>query len=182
MSQRREQEAILLQEQAVEEKQELLAEEQTTNPFEPLPVSYFYNADCDNISTPSTTYTIHLTKSSSIITNPSEPTRRDECLSTIPETESDELIKSSVENLVPTPSESEDLSKDLSDIESECNFDSLLEEFFGELAHINLIPPGINEADFDPEEKFGLVEKLLYENSSPQPPDEFNSENFDAIK
>ncbi|GJS37083.1 hypothetical protein Tco_0535465 [Tanacetum coccineum] len=45
----------------------------------------------------------------------------DEASSTIPETESDELIKSSVENLVPTPSESEDLSKDLSDIESECN-------------------------------------------------------------
>ncbi|GJX54530.1 hypothetical protein Tco_0282899 [Tanacetum coccineum] len=160
---------------------------------------------------------------------------RDEHLSAISKTESDELIKSSVENLVPTPSESEDLSKDLSDIESKCNvpvcydfttvsnplfdadndffssddksfsdeddpkenfkffsnplsdeeiistkidphhfnaesdliesllnrdtliisspkFDSLLKEFSGELAHIDLIPPGINEADFDPEE------------------------------
>ncbi|GJS72688.1 hypothetical protein Tco_0705529 [Tanacetum coccineum] len=45
----------------------------------------------------------------------------DEHLSTIQETESNELIKSSVGNLVPTPSESKDLSKDLSDIESECN-------------------------------------------------------------
>ncbi|GJR82972.1 hypothetical protein Tco_0153757 [Tanacetum coccineum] len=287
MSQRCEQEAILLQEQAVEEKQEF---------------------------TPSTTYTIHLTKSATIITNPSELTRRiyhnhdifydgdddeelfpdevkriqqilertsfdaitpdfpitdslsmgDEHLSTIPETESDELIKSSVENLVPTPSESEDLSKDLSDIESECNvpvcddfttvsnplfdadndfsssddksfsdedvpkenfkifsnplsdeeiistkidphhfnaesdliesllnrdtliisspkFDSLLEEFSGELAHIDLIPPGINEADFDPEEEIHLVERLLYDNSSLGPPEEFNSENSNAI-
>ncbi|GKG44288.1 hypothetical protein Tco_0485726, partial [Tanacetum coccineum] len=34
----------------------------------------------------------------------------DEHLSTIPETKSDEFIKSSVENLVPTPSESEDVS------------------------------------------------------------------------
>ncbi|GJY26985.1 hypothetical protein Tco_0401711, partial [Tanacetum coccineum] len=34
----------------------------------------------------------------------------DEHLDTIPETESDEFIKSSVENLVPTPSESEDFS------------------------------------------------------------------------
>ncbi|GJX25685.1 hypothetical protein Tco_0231981 [Tanacetum coccineum] len=294
MSQRREREAILLQEQAIEEKQELLAEEQAANPSEPSPVSYFYNADYDNISTPSTTYTIHLTKSATIITNPSEPTRRiyhnhdifydgddgeelfpdevkriqqilkrtsfnaitpdllitdslsmgDEHLSTIPKTESDELIKSSVENLVLTPSESEDLSKDLSNIESECNvpvcddfttlsnllfdadndfsscddesfsnedvpkenfkifsnplsdekiistkidphhfnaesdlikslfnrdtliisspkFDSLLEEFSGELAHIDLIPPGINEADFDPEEEIRLVEKLF---------------------
>ncbi|GKB46824.1 hypothetical protein Tco_0897577, partial [Tanacetum coccineum] len=173
ISQQREQEAILLQEnttqkeqesleqeQAVEEKQELLAEEQAANPSEPSPVSYFYNADYDNISTPSTTYTIHLTKSATIITNPSESTRRiyhnhdifydgddneelfpdevkriqqilertlfdaitpdfpitnslsvgDEHLSTISEMESDKLIKSSVENLVPTPSESEDLS------------------------------------------------------------------------
>nr|GFA69587.1 hypothetical protein [Tanacetum cinerariifolium] len=40
-----------------------------------------------------------------------------EHLDTIPETESDELIKSSVENLVPIPSESEDFF----DIESECD-------------------------------------------------------------
>nr|GEW63099.1 hypothetical protein [Tanacetum cinerariifolium] len=38
---------------------------------------------------------------------------RDEHLDTIPKTESDEFIKSSVENLVPSPSE----SKDLSDVE-----------------------------------------------------------------
>ncbi|GKA94597.1 hypothetical protein Tco_0816635 [Tanacetum coccineum] len=310
MSQRHEQEAILLQEQSVEEKQESLAEEHAANPSEPSPVPYFYNAVCDNISTPSTTYTIHLTKSATIITNPSELTRRiyhnhdifydgdddeellpdevkriqqipektsfdaitpdfsitdslsigDEHLSTIQETESDELLKSSVENLIPTPSESEDLS----DIESECNvpvcdyfttvsnplfdadnefsssddksffdkdvpkenfkffsnplsdeeiisakidphhfnvesyliesllnqdtliifspkFDSLLEEFSGELAHIDLIPPGINKADFDPEEEIHLVEKLLNDNSSPRPPEEFNSENSDAI-
>ncbi|GJQ94327.1 hypothetical protein Tco_0005466 [Tanacetum coccineum] len=43
--------------------------------------------------------------------------KRDEHLSTIPETESDEVIKSSVENLVPIPSESEDFS----DNESECD-------------------------------------------------------------
>ncbi|GJU11195.1 hypothetical protein Tco_1133591 [Tanacetum coccineum] len=41
----------------------------------------------------------------------------DEHLETISTTESDELIKSSVENLVPIPSESEDFS----DIESECD-------------------------------------------------------------
>ncbi|GJR94715.1 hypothetical protein Tco_0266889 [Tanacetum coccineum] len=181
----------------------------------------------------------------------------DEHLSTIPETESDEIIKSSVKNLVLIPSESEDFS----DIESECdapicdNFttfsntlfdadddfsstddesfsdedvpkeiysnplfdeeiistnidphhlnaesdliesllnqdtsiisspkiDYLLEEFSGELAHIDLIPPGINETDFDPEEEIRLVEKLLYDNSSPRPPKEFNSKNSDAI-
>ncbi|GJW86801.1 hypothetical protein Tco_0162141 [Tanacetum coccineum] len=173
------------------------------------------------------------------------------------ETESDELIKSSVENLVPTPKESEDLSN----IKSECDvpvcddfttvsnplfdadndfsssddklfldedvpkeiysnplfdeeiistkidphhfnaefdlresflnrdtliisspkFDSLLEEFSGELAHTDLIPPGINEGGFDPEEDIRLFERLLYDNSSPRPPEEFNSENSDAI-
>ncbi|GKD18204.1 hypothetical protein Tco_1207362 [Tanacetum coccineum] len=177
----------------------------------------------------------------------------DEHLSTILETKSDELIKSSVENLVPIPSESEDFSE----IESECDvpicdnfttfsnhlfdadddfsssddesfsdedvpkeiysnplfdeeiistkidphhfnaesdliesllnrdisilsspmFDSLHEEFSGELAHIDLISPEINDADFDPEEEICLVEKLLYDNSSPRPPEEFNSDD-----
>ncbi|GKG54555.1 hypothetical protein Tco_0560210, partial [Tanacetum coccineum] len=51
----------------------------------------------------------------------------------------------------------------------------------GELAHIDLIPPGINETDFDPEEEIRLVKKLLYDNSSPQPPEELNSANSDAV-
>nr|GFA03197.1 hypothetical protein [Tanacetum cinerariifolium] len=181
----------------------------------------------------------------------------DEHLDTISEKESEELIKSSVENLVLNPSESEDLSniksqcdvpvcddfttfsnllfdaddnfstsedKSFSDEEvlkeiysnplfdeeiipikidlhhfnaesdliksllnqgssiiSSPKFDSLLEEFSCELTHINLIPPGINETDFNPEEEIRLVERLLYDNSSPRPPKEFNSENSDAI-
>nr|GEV76273.1 reverse transcriptase domain-containing protein [Tanacetum cinerariifolium] len=166
---------------------------------------------------------------------------------TILETESDELIKSSVENLVPIPSESEDFF----DIKSKCDmpdcddsqtinfstfsnplfddstssdddefnlihnddldstpkndrfdtksyllesllnrdtlmasspkFDSLLEEFSGELAHTNLIPPGINEANCDPEKDIHLVERLLYNNLSPRPPKYFNFENSDFI-
>ncbi|GKD79380.1 hypothetical protein Tco_1342001 [Tanacetum coccineum] len=159
----------------------------------------------------------------------------DEHLDTIPKMEWDEQNESSVKDLNLTPSESEDLSKDLSDIESECDmpvcddfmtfsnplfdsnddftssddeslsdedvleenfkiysnplfdeeiistktdphhfnaesdliesllnrdtsivssskFDSLLEEFSDELAHIDLISPEIDEADFDPKE------------------------------
>ncbi|GJS37774.1 hypothetical protein Tco_0536156 [Tanacetum coccineum] len=38
--------------------------------------------------------------------------------------------------------------------------DSLLEEFASELAHIDLLSPEINEADFDPEEDIRLVEQL----------------------
>ncbi|GJX17769.1 hypothetical protein Tco_0218601 [Tanacetum coccineum] len=99
----------------------------------------------------------------------------DEHLDTIPATESDEVIKSSVENLVPIPSEFEGISNDTCDvltcdndrIDVESDFveslinrdtsivysskiDPILEEFAGELAHIAPIPPGIVEADFDP--------------------------------
>ncbi|GKA17532.1 hypothetical protein Tco_0697369 [Tanacetum coccineum] len=101
----------------------------------------------------------------------------DEHLDTIPVTKSTYTIKSSVDDLVPTPSE----SVDLSDGESECDvpinddspeshfttfsnplFDSNddftssddeslsdEDEVLGELAHINPIPPGIEKADFD---------------------------------
>ncbi|GKF27309.1 hypothetical protein Tco_0083203 [Tanacetum coccineum] len=51
--------------------------------------------------------------------------------------------------------------------------DSLLEQFSGELAHIDLIPPGINEAHFDPEEDIRFIERLLYDNSSPRPLESF---------
>nr|GFA24747.1 hypothetical protein [Tanacetum cinerariifolium] len=120
----------------------------------------------------------------------------DEHLSTIPETESDEFIKSSVENLVQNPNLDSTLKNDRFDIKSYLlesllnhdtlmasspKFDSLLEEFSGELAHTDLIPPGINEANYDPEEDIHLVERLLYDNSSPRPPKEFNSKNSDAI-
>nr|GEX08801.1 hypothetical protein [Tanacetum cinerariifolium] len=170
--------------------------------------SFFYDDDDDDED-----YTVVITPDflitdSLIVEN--------EHLDTISETESDEFIKSSVENLVPIPSESEDFF----DIESECDmldcddsqtinfqcfqilsstilpleiisiefnpihnedfdstlkndrfdnksylleslvnrdtlmasspkFDSLLEEFSGELAHTNLIPLGINEAFYD---------------------------------
>ncbi|GJX88681.1 hypothetical protein Tco_0340695 [Tanacetum coccineum] len=194
----------------------------------------------------------------------------DEHLDTIPETESDEFIKSSVENLFPTPSEPEDFS----DIESECdvlvcdnltNFsnplfdandddassdeeefkissnplfdldeeitstkvdqiddevlentnsippgfeylcfnaesdliesllnrdtsindsqkiDSLLDEFAGELTLPHSIPPGIDDINLDPEGDILFLESLLYDNSSPRPPEEFNSENLDRV-
>nr|GEZ50834.1 hypothetical protein [Tanacetum cinerariifolium] len=62
----------------------------------------------------------------------------DEHLDTIPEKEFDEFIKSSVENLIPNPSESED-------------------------------------------EQIHLIEKLLYDNSSPRPSKEINSKNSDSV-
>nr|GFB43911.1 hypothetical protein [Tanacetum cinerariifolium] len=58
--------------------------------------------------------------------------------------------------------------------------DSLLEEFAGELTLLKSIPPGIDETDCDFEEDIRLIEKLLYDNSSPRPPEEFVSANSDA--
>ncbi|GJT10624.1 hypothetical protein Tco_0857666 [Tanacetum coccineum] len=159
----------------------------------------------------------------------------DKHLDTISETESDKVIKSSVENLVSIPSESEDFSnnvinddKSLSNvdvpkenfkmysiplfddeeiistkmdphsfnaesnliesllnrdtlIDSSPKFDYLLEEFSGELAHIDPILPGIEKADFNLEEEICLVENLSDDNSSPRPPEERNSKNVDTI-
>nr|GEW88000.1 hypothetical protein [Tanacetum cinerariifolium] len=179
----------------------------------------------------------------------------DEHLDTIPETESDEFIKSSVENLVPNPNKSEDLSDsecdvpacddfitfsnllfdadddfssidnesfsdediskeiysnplfdeeiisikidphhfndesdliesllnhDSSIISSSLKIDSLLDKFADELILLKTIPPGIDETDCDPEEEIRLIKKLLYNNSSPRPPEEFISKNSDA--
>nr|GEZ43490.1 hypothetical protein [Tanacetum cinerariifolium] len=45
--------------------------------------------------------------------------------------------------------------------------DSLLVEFAGELTLLKSIPPGIDESDCDFKEYIRLIEKLLYDNSSP---------------
>ncbi|GKB57566.1 hypothetical protein Tco_0913752 [Tanacetum coccineum] len=100
----------------------------------------------------------------------------DEHLNTIPKTELDEVIKSSVKNLVPIPSESKGISDDICDVPSCDNdhfdaefglinsllsrdisitslkIDFLLEEFAGELDLIDLILPGIDEDGFDEKE------------------------------
>nr|GEV97593.1 hypothetical protein [Tanacetum cinerariifolium] len=58
--------------------------------------------------------------------------------------------------------------------------DCLLNEFSGELTLLKSIPPGIDETDYDFEEDIRLIEKLLYDNSSSRPPEEFVSANSDA--
>nr|GEY95692.1 hypothetical protein [Tanacetum cinerariifolium] len=59
------------------------------------------------------------------------------------------------------------LNHDSSIISSSSKIDSLLDEFVGELILLKSIPLGINETDCDPEEEIRLIEKLLYDNSSP---------------
>nr|GEV88839.1 hypothetical protein [Tanacetum cinerariifolium] len=53
-----------------------------------------------------------------------------------------------------------------------------LEEFYGELAHIN---PEIKESDFDFEEEIRLIENLLYDHSFPRPPEELNAEIANTV-
>nr|GEX29813.1 hypothetical protein [Tanacetum cinerariifolium] len=145
----------------------------------------------------------------------------DEHLDTIPVTESDEFIKSCVENLVPNPSESEGengcdvpacfttfsnvffdaeyefdsvddqscsvedfpeeifsnqslLNHDSSIIPSSSKIDSLLDEFARELTLLKSIPSRINKTDCYYENEIRLIERLLYDNSSPRPPEEID--------
>nr|GEU64612.1 hypothetical protein [Tanacetum cinerariifolium] len=63
---------------------------------------------------------------------------------------------------------------------SSSKIDSLLDEFASELIILKSIPPGIDEANCDPEEEICLIEKLLYDNSSLRSPEEFISKNSDV--
>ncbi|GJU04205.1 integrase, catalytic region, zinc finger, CCHC-type containing protein [Tanacetum coccineum] len=61
--------------------------------------------------------------------------------------------------------------------------DYLLEEFADELALLDPFPPGIGDADFDPEGDIRLLEKLLNNDpSSPLLPKELNFEELKTIK
>nr|GFD35551.1 hypothetical protein [Tanacetum cinerariifolium] len=84
----------------------------------------------------------------------------EEHLDTIPATKLDEFIKSRVENLVPNP------------ITISSKIDSLFDEFTGELTLLKSFPPGIDKPDCHPEKEIRFAKRLLYDNSSPRPPEE----------
>nr|GFB40437.1 hypothetical protein [Tanacetum cinerariifolium] len=65
-------------------------------------------------------------------------------------------------------------------IPSSLKINSLLDEFVGELTLLKSIPSRINETNCYSEEDIHLIERLLYNNSSPRPPEEFVSDNSDA--
>ncbi|GJX78381.1 hypothetical protein Tco_0325192, partial [Tanacetum coccineum] len=66
-------------------------------------------------------------------------------------------------------------------INSSPKFDYLLEKFSSELAHTDPIPPVIVDTDLEPKEEISLAENLLYDNSSPRPPEERNCKIADTI-
>nr|GEX27895.1 hypothetical protein [Tanacetum cinerariifolium] len=72
------------------------------------------------------------------------------------------------------------LNHDSSIISSSLKINSLLDEFAGELTLLKSIPSGIDKTDCYLEEDIRLIERLLYDNSSPRLPKEFVSKNSDA--
>nr|GEU99496.1 hypothetical protein [Tanacetum cinerariifolium] len=87
----------------------------------------------------------------------------------------EEIIPMKIDQL-PDNAES-DLMKSLrthdSSLPISSKIDSLLDEFADELTLLKSIPPGIDDTDCDFKEDIRLIEKLLYNNSSPRPPKEF---------
>ncbi|GKC13348.1 hypothetical protein Tco_1010130 [Tanacetum coccineum] len=161
----------------------------TPEPSQCRKIPIYYDDDDDEYSFATQEY---LKKFSSAIT-PDFPKldsliMEDNHLGTIPKTESDELIKSSVEDLdkvlddiisIPPGNGNEHFNAESSLIESVLNRDNmisspkidfLLEEFTGELTLIAPIPSGIVEADFDLKGDIRFIENLMYDNSFPRPP------------
>nr|GEV23458.1 hypothetical protein [Tanacetum cinerariifolium] len=93
------------------------------------------------------------------------PSMGDEHLNTIPATKSDEFIKSCVENLVPNPSVSEG--------ENECDVPA------GFTTFSNVLFDADYDFDSGDDQSFS-DEELLYDNSSPRPPEEIISDNSNA--
>nr|GEX93827.1 hypothetical protein [Tanacetum cinerariifolium] len=58
--------------------------------------------------------------------------------------------------------------------------DSLFDEFAGELTLLKLIPPGIDKTGCHPKKKTRFAKRLLYDNSSPRPPEEIVFDNSNA--
>nr|GEY99803.1 hypothetical protein [Tanacetum cinerariifolium] len=72
------------------------------------------------------------------------------------------------------------LNHDSSIIPSSSKIDSLLDEFAGELNLHKSISPRIDETDCYHENDIRIIERLLYDNSSPRPPEQFVSKNSNA--
>nr|GFA26543.1 hypothetical protein [Tanacetum cinerariifolium] len=56
----------------------------------------------------------------------------------------------------------------------------LIKLIVGELTLLKSIPPGVDKTDCHPENEIRISQRLLYDNSSPRPPEEFNSKNSNA--
>nr|GEW94812.1 hypothetical protein [Tanacetum cinerariifolium]GEY46108.1 hypothetical protein [Tanacetum cinerariifolium] len=105
------------------------------------------------------------------VQNNHEELAEDEHLDTIPEKESDEFIKSSVENLVPIPSESEDFSniKNLDSTSKNDRFDTKYYLPESLLNRDESIPSGIDCDDSNSKGDNLFLERLLHDDPIPLP-------------
>nr|GFA69641.1 hypothetical protein [Tanacetum cinerariifolium] len=122
---------------------------------------------------------------------PTEPVdsliMEDEHLNTIPKIYSNPLFD---EEIIPMEIDQHsfnvesDLIRPMPNHDSSVNIsskiDSLFDEFAGELTLLKSIPPGIDETDCHPDKEIRLTKRLLYENSSPRPPEEIVSDISNA--
>ncbi|GKE86843.1 hypothetical protein Tco_1560585 [Tanacetum coccineum] len=100
----------------------------------------------------------------------------DEHLSTIPKTKPDELIKSSVENLVPIPSKFEGISEDTCDVsvyEDPSTFDALND-------HSEILSDPNDDGTLSDDDDFEDIEYVCLEeaNDVDQEKEEFDLENI----
>nr|GEX79535.1 hypothetical protein [Tanacetum cinerariifolium] len=72
------------------------------------------------------------------------------------------------------------LNHDSSIIPFSSKIDSLLDEFASELTLLKSISPRIDKTNCYNEDEIRITKRLLYDNSSPRPPEEFVSNNSDA--
>ncbi|GJZ13967.1 hypothetical protein Tco_0549197 [Tanacetum coccineum] len=150
----------------------------------------FYNDDDNEEYT--IQYREYLENSSNAITpdllteEPDNSLSMDEHLDTIPKTESDEVIKSSVKDLVPIPSESEGIFN-MCDVPS-CDkkyFDAesdLMESLLNCDTPIVYSPKIDSLLDKFAEEDISLIEQLLYDDYASSDDDTFYSEDNDYVK
>ncbi|GJV14601.1 hypothetical protein Tco_1359924 [Tanacetum coccineum] len=191
----------------INKKKQLQQLEQVAN-LNTYPSRHFNSFCYDNDDDDDEEYTIAITPDLPTEEPGNSLSMGDEHLDTIPEMELNELIKSSDENLVPIPSESEDFS----DIESKCdvsdcddsqttNFSTFSNPLFDnstssddESSHEEFNPIHNEDLDSTPkndrfntesylresllnqhEEYISMMERLLYDNSSPRPPKDFHA-------
>nr|GFD12260.1 hypothetical protein [Tanacetum cinerariifolium] len=83
-----------------------------------------------------------------------------------------------------TPTEPIDSLKSLPNHDSSViissKIDSPFDEFAGELTLLKSFPSGIDKTDCHPEKEIRLTKRLLYDNSSPRPPEEIVSDISNA--
>ncbi|GJW35615.1 hypothetical protein Tco_0058535 [Tanacetum coccineum] len=177
------------EEKRIEEEQSVVLQSNPLyQPRSPVTLHHGDNEHLDTISrTKSQTEFIKSLSNSSVenlVQNPSESEdASDEIVSTKVNLIQNEVLESitsippGIDSFYVESNLIESLLNRNTSIDSSFMIDSLLDEFAGELTLLKSIPPGIDDDNLDSEGEIHLVERFVYDNSSPRPPEELNVEN-----